>query len=87
MKSRQGSTVLLGGPHVTLDPHGSLTTTVADFVLLGEADLVIDPVLDHIDGRAARLPEAGVGTYVRGEPVIGAGGHRPRSVDPAPAPE
>ena len=70
MKSRQGSTVLLGGPHVTLDPHGSLTTTVADFVLLGEADLVIDPVLDHIDGRA-RLPEAGVGTYVSGEPVIG----------------
>jgi len=66
-----GCALILGGPHVTLDPLRSLTTTAADFVVRGEGDLIIDDLLSHIEGRRSRVPAEGVGYYRGGTPVIG----------------
>jgi radical SAM superfamily enzyme YgiQ (UPF0313 family) len=72
LKGRCGSAVVMGGPHVTLDPETTLRTTAADFVVSGEGEEVILPLLDHIAGRSSRLPPRGVwrreGGEVRGGP-------------------
>jgi len=71
LRRRLGCALILGGPHVTLDPLRSLTTTAADFVVRGEGDLIIDDLMSHIEGRRSRPPAEGVGYYRDGTPVIG----------------
>lgn len=71
LRRKLGCALILGGPHVTLDPLRSLTTTAADFVVRGEGDLIIDDLLSHIEGRRSQPPAEGVGYYCGGTPVIG----------------
>ncbi len=71
LRRRLDCALILGGPHVTLDPLSSLTTTAADFVVRGEGDLIIDDLVSHIEGRRRGVPAEGVGYYRDGTPVIG----------------
>jgi radical SAM superfamily enzyme YgiQ (UPF0313 family) len=41
--------IILGGPHATIFPEETLHTKGVDFAILGEGDLVINPLLDNIN--------------------------------------
>lgn len=85
LKEKLGCKFLFGGPHVTLTPEQTLRTTVADYVFIGESDLVVKPVIDFIAGRTDTLPEEGIGYWKDGQVVITPGALVPDlTVLPAP---
>jgi len=62
--------IFLGGPHVTLTPKETLMTTVADYVFIGESDLIISQVADYIEGKTNFLPGKGIGYRKDGKIII-----------------
>jgi len=60
LKKKLGSVIIFGGPHVTLSPKQTIRTTVADYVLKGEADYTFLNLLDFIQGKIDKLPKEGI---------------------------
>ena len=69
-KKTLNAKIFLGGPHVSLDPEQTLSTTVADYVFTGESDLVIPEVIEYIEGKTKELPGEGVCYRKNGQIVI-----------------
>lgn len=71
---RRGATVILGGPHPTGLPHGSLQATGADYAVLGEGEITLVELLQRLsEGEpGAGIPgvvTAGVEAFSR-RPVV-----------------
>ena len=50
---RQGRTVVMGGPHATLDPHSLIDTSFVDCVIVGEGEKSFLDVVNHIEAGEA----------------------------------
>jgi radical SAM superfamily enzyme YgiQ (UPF0313 family) len=59
IKEKFDCKIIFGGTHVTLDPLKTLQTTIADYVMIGEADYTFPALIDFVDGRG-KLPKHGI---------------------------
>lgn len=69
LKAKLGSTIIFGGPFVSTAPEQTLLTTVCDFVVIGEAEPVINGLIDYIEGKG-EIPKVGVGFRKDGKTVV-----------------
>ncbi|OIO41330.1 hypothetical protein AUJ10_01095 [Candidatus Pacearchaeota archaeon CG1_02_31_27] len=60
LKEKLGCIIAFGGPHVTLSPIQSLKTTVADYIFIGEPDLIILDLLKYIEGKTKKILKQGL---------------------------
>jgi len=70
LKRKLGATIIFGGPFVSMTPEQTLLTTVCDYVVIGEAELVINDLINFIDGKSNKLPQSGVAYKRNGKIVI-----------------
>jgi len=59
VKNQIESTVILGGPHVTLDPVNSLKSSKADFVVRGDGEIVFPQLINFLEGKG-KIPKKGI---------------------------
>ena len=60
VKNQLGAIIILGGPHVTLDPINSLKSCKADFIIRGDGEIVFPQLLNFLDGKSRHIPKKGV---------------------------
>lgn len=87
-RERRDRPVVLGGPAVTSVPHVYMENTAADFAVLGEGELTLIELLDHLMGRrGSRLPKDIAGLAWRnGDGKVVINPRRTQMVDLDPVP-